>query len=153
MKVMRSMAAGAPGLALALVLAFTASAHAAGDPAFGVWVTAAGDGKVSIGPCASDPTRACGTLVAFKLPPGTPPGPPHDAHNPDPGLRSRPLMGIPIVSGFRREGPGRWADGRIYDPNDGKTYRSKMEVAPDGALKVTGCVLMFCQTQTWTRAP
>jgi uncharacterized protein (DUF2147 family) len=139
--------------ALALALAFGGSAHAAADPAFGDWLTAARDGKVRIAPCEANPAQACGALVWFKLPPGTPAGPPHDAHNPDPALRSRPLMGLPIVSGFRRESPGRWADGRIYDPNDGKTYRSKMNVAPDGTLKVAGCILMFCQTQTWTKAP
>jgi len=146
---LRSPATGA----LALVLALAGPAEAASDPAFGVWVTPAGDGKISVGPCAADPARACGTLVAFKLPPGTPPGPPHDAHNPDPALRNRPLMGILIVSGFRRERPGRWVDGRIYDPNDGRTYRSKMEAASDGTLKVAGCILMFCKAQTWTKAP
>jgi len=138
---------------LATMLAVTGAAHAASDAAFGDWVTATGDGKVRIGPCQANPALACGTLIAFKLPPDTPPGPPHDAHNPDPALRSRPLMGILIVSGFRQEAPGRWADGRIYDPNDGKTYRSKMQAAPDGTLKVSGCVLMFCKAQTWTRAP
>jgi len=138
---------------LALLLAGAGAANAATDPAFGDWLTQAKDGKVRIGPCEANPAQACGTLIWFKLPAGTPPGPPHDAHNPDPALKSRPLMGLPIIMGFRREAPGRWVDGRIYDPNDGKTYRSKMSLAPDGTLRVAGCVLVFCQTQTWTRVP
>jgi uncharacterized protein (DUF2147 family) len=138
---------------LVLLLAVAGSARAASDPAFGDWITQAKDGKVRVGPCEADAAEACGALISFKLPPGTPPGPPHDAHNPNAALRARPLQGLPIVTGFRREAPGRWVDGRIYDPNDGKTYRSKMNVASDGTLKVAGCVLMFCQTQTWTKAP
>ncbi|HEX5262935.1 MAG TPA: DUF2147 domain-containing protein, partial [Phenylobacterium sp.] len=69
----------------------------------------------------------------------------------DAALRSRPLIGALIISDFRREAPGHWLDGKIYDPDSGKTYKSKMLVAPDGNLKVSGCVLMFCQAQTWTR--
>lgn len=139
--------------ALAIVLAFLGhSARAAGDLTFGDWITEAGNGKVHVAPCAADAAKACGTLVWLKPPPDAPPGPPHDANNPDLALRSRLLLGVLIVSDFRREAPGRWVDGKIYDPNTGKTFRSKMTAAPDGTLKVAGCVLMFCQAQTWTRA-
>jgi len=136
-----------------MVLVSAARAGPAADPTFGEWVTAAGDGKVRVGPCAADPAQACGTLVWLKPPAGAPPGPLHDARNPDPALRSRPLLGVLIVSGFRRQAVGRWVDGKIYDPNDGKTYRSKMNIGADGTLKVSGCVLMFCKAQTWTKAP
>ncbi len=134
------------------VIAAGPVAHAAPDAAFGDWMTQTGDGKVRVGPCASNPALACGTIIWFKPPPDAPSGPPHDANNPDPALRGRPILGISVVRDFHRAEPGRWVDGKIYDPNDGKTYRSKMSIAADGALKVAGCVLVFCREQTWTRA-
>ena len=57
-----------------------------------------------------------------------------------------------MISDFRRDGPGAWAGGKIYDANSGKTYRSKMVLDPDRTLKVSGCVLFICQAQAWTRA-
>jgi uncharacterized protein (DUF2147 family) len=141
----------------AVLLAVTLSAHpapaaGAADPTFGDWLTDGGGGKVRVGPCAANPALACGVLVWFKPPADVPAGPPHDANNPDPALRGRPILGLPIISDFRRDSPGHWVDGKIYDPNSGRTYRSKMSIGPDGALKVAGCVLVFCQAQTWTRA-
>ncbi|HZZ68650.1 MAG TPA: DUF2147 domain-containing protein [Phenylobacterium sp.] len=139
-------------LAVGLALSLPVRAAPAADPAFGDWLTQAGDGKVRVGPCAADPARACGALIWMKPPPNAPTGPVHDVNNPDPALRSRPMLGILIIRDFTREAPGHWGDGKIYDPNDGKTYKAKMSVAPDGALKVSGCVLVFCKAQTWTRA-
>jgi uncharacterized protein (DUF2147 family) len=146
---LRMWAAGL--LAVALALSHPVHAALAADPTFGDWLTAAGDGKVRVEPCAANPAEACGSLVWFRVPPDTPPGPPHDAHNPDPALRNRPLQGILIIRDFTRKSAGDWVDGKIYDPHDGRTYRSKMSIAPDGTLKVSGCVLVFCKAQTWTR--
>jgi uncharacterized protein (DUF2147 family) len=56
-----------------------------------------------------------------------------------------------MIRDFSAAGPGRWEGGRIYDPKAGKTYASKIRVAPDGTLRVDGCVLMICKSQTWTR--
>jgi uncharacterized protein (DUF2147 family) len=140
---------------LAVTLAFGHAVHAApaADPTFGDWLTDGGGGKVRVGPCAADPARACGALVWLKPPAGAAAGPLHDANNPDPALRSRPMIGVLIISDFHREASGEWVDGKIYDPNDGKTYKSKMNLAPDGTLKVSGCVMVFCKAQTWTKAP
>lgn len=43
-----------------------------------------------------------------------------------------------------------WAGGKIWDPSEDKTYKSKMSVKGD-VLSVAGCVLMFCKAQDWTR--
>ncbi len=48
------------------------------------------------------------------------------------------------------DGAGRWTNGRIWDPRNGRTFKSRMEL--DGTtLKVSGCVIGICQTQTWRR--
>lgn len=48
---------------------------------------------------------------------------PLDDKNPDKALRSRPLIGLQILSGFTYNSSKKeWAGGRIYDPKSGKTY-------------------------------
>lgn len=139
------------GLA-AVVLAVAYGAHAAGDPVLGDWLTASGGAKVRIAACAAHPAQVCGMVIWLKDPKGDDGQPVRDGNNPDVALRARTVLGIQMISDFQREAPGHWVQGRIYDPNSGKTYRSKMNTDPDGKLKVSGCVLMFCQAQTWTRA-
>ena len=145
-------AAGVVAVALAMAFAFGHAARAAGDPTFGDWLTQAKNGKVRVAPCAANPAQACGTLIWLNPPAGAPPGPVRDAKNPDASLRTRPLQGALIISDFHREATGRWADGKIYDPDSGKTYKSKMSIAADGTLKVAGCVLFICRAETWTKA-
>jgi uncharacterized protein (DUF2147 family) len=48
-----------------------------------------------------------------------------DEHNPDAALRSRRILDLLILKGFRFNGE-LWEDGTIYDPQSGKTYRCKM---------------------------
>jgi uncharacterized protein (DUF2147 family) len=139
--------------AVALVFGHVAHAAPATDPTFGDWLTATGDGKVRVGPCAANPAQACGALVWLKPAADAQQAPLRDANNLDPALRSRPMLGVLIISDFHREASGAWGDGKIYDPNDGKTYKAKMNLAPDGTLKVSGCVMVFCKAQTWTKAP
>jgi uncharacterized protein (DUF2147 family) len=139
------------GLAALAALAAALPAHAAPDPAIGEWLVAGGGGRVRVAACPADPARLCGVLVWLKNALDASGAPVRDAANPDAALRRRPLVGQALISGFRREAAGRWVDGRIYDPDSGRTYRSTMRVAADGTLKVAGCVLFVCQAQTWTR--
>ena len=131
-------------LAAALTL-FAAPAFAA-DPVEGEWLIQDKSGKVRIAPCPGRPDRMCGTTSLVKDPTKV-----LDAKNPDPALRTRPLLGQQTLRDFKPVAPGRWSGGRIYDPKTGKTYNSKLTAAANGTLKVEGCVLMVCQAQTWTR--
>jgi uncharacterized protein (DUF2147 family) len=111
----------------------------------GRWLTADGGAVVAIGDCGS---TVCGRVA--KVIKGPPAGRPLvDSLNPDPRLKNRPLVGLPILTELAPSGEG-WK-GKIYDPKTGKTYRAL--VARDGAnLKVQGCIAIFCQTMIWTRA-
>jgi uncharacterized protein (DUF2147 family) len=148
---MNRMIACAAG-SLVAVLAMAHGARAAGDPVFGVWLTQARDGKVRVAPCAADPAQACGIIVWARGPKGEDGRTLTDEHNPDAGLRGRPVIGMPIIWDFRRDRDGGWTGGRIYDPAGGKTYKARMASGGPGALKVAGCVLFFCRAETWTRA-
>jgi uncharacterized protein (DUF2147 family) len=134
-------------LAFGLIMLGAAPAFAA-DPVEGEWLTQGGSGKVRIIPCAGRPDRMCGVISWLKDPANATA---KDTHNPDPALRSRLILGMPMLWGFHQVAPGKWTGGRIYDPNTGKTYDSKIAVNAKGALKVDGCVVMICQAQTWTR--
>jgi uncharacterized protein (DUF2147 family) len=56
------------------------------------------------------------------------------------------------VTGFRPAGANKWRGGKIYNPQNGKTYTAKMDLNPNGTLTVSGCVFIFCEGETWTRA-
>jgi uncharacterized protein (DUF2147 family) len=133
---------------LAAGLLLLAGPAFAADPVEGEWLTPDSGSKVRIGPCPEKPDLMCG--VVSWLPPAK--ANDLDKRNPNAALRNRPIVGTPTVMGFKRAAPGRWTGGKLYDPASGKTYNGKISANPDGSLKVEGCVLMVCQSQTWKRA-
>lgn len=130
-------------LVLAITL-LTLASPAVAAPVTGRWVTEEGDSIVEIATCGG---QVCGRVARILKPVA---GPATDRNNRDPALRMRPLIGLPILSGFTERG-AQWI-GTIYDPRSGKSYRSKLARNSDGSLKVQGCIAVFCQTQRWTRA-
>jgi len=115
----------------------------AAAPITGKWVTAGKDSVVEVAPCGA---RICGRIVKILKP--VDPANAVDRFNPNPTLKSRPILGLPILTNFTDNG-SQWS-GTIYDPRNGKSYRSNLARNPDGTLKVQGCIAFFCQTQTWT---
>jgi uncharacterized protein (DUF2147 family) len=134
----------------ALVVGFALVATAAQATSIdGDWLTPNGVAKVRIAPCVSG---LCGAIVALKAPNDTSGRPERDGQNADPALRGRPIIGLEVLHGFKAAGEGRWTNGTIYNPDDGKTYGSKITLKPGGGLKVEGCVLFICLAQNWVRA-
>ena len=74
-----------------------------------------------------------------------------DSNNMDPELQSRPLIGINILEGFYGEfnSKNTLKGGRIYNPRDGKSYKSKLHRLDNGNLRVEGCVLFICDGDEW----
>jgi hypothetical protein len=63
------------------------------------------------------------------------------------------IIGLKIMNGLRREGLA-YSGGEILDPDNGKVYRAKMTLSPDGrTLEVRGFigVSLFGRSQTWYR--
>lgn len=75
-----------------------------------------------------------------------------DNRNRDPELRGRPLEGAIILQGFEADDAG-WNGGKIYNPENGKSYFAKMHLEDDGSLTVKGCVGPICKGLHWTEAP
>lgn len=132
---MRSIAA------VATLLLMPVTAHAA-EPITGQWLTKEGKAIVTVAPCGAG---VCGRITKVLKP--NPEGHGVDERNPNPALRNRPIVGLPILSNFV-DGGKDWR-GRIYDPEAGKEYRSILKKLPDGNLQVQGCIAFFCQTQLW----
>ena len=75
-----------------------------------------------------------------------------DKNNPDPALRNRPIMGLPILIDMRPS-QGRWT-GRVYNAENGKTYDANIGLVSGNVLHIEGCVLGFlCGGENWTRQP
>lgn len=131
---------------LALSFAILAAPAVAAEPIAGKWMTTEKDSIIEIGQCGG---TTCGKVLrVFKTMPDG--GRMLDFHNPSPGLRSRPVQGITILTDFRDEGPD-WR-GKIYDPKSGKTYKAFATRKPDGNLLVQGCVAFICRNFIWTPA-
>jgi uncharacterized protein (DUF2147 family) len=74
-----------------------------------------------------------------------------DSRNPDPALRHRPLIGMPVLIDMTPDN-NRWS-GKIYNSKDGRTYKSHIEMRNANTLRVEGCAFggMFCGGQNWKR--
>ena len=131
------------GVAASMLVAAPA---AAADAIAGRWITEERDAIVEIGPCGSS---TCGRIARFLVAP--PDGADQrDINNPEPRLRTRRLLGLPVLSDFQEESD-LWR-GRIYDPKSGRSYRSVIRRTGPNTLEVKGCLGPFCQAQTWRRA-
>jgi len=74
-----------------------------------------------------------------------------DSHNPDSALRTRSLVGADFMLKFEFL-DGKWKNGRIYNPENGKDYEADLEL--DGeVLKVRGWLWfrLLGRTVRWTR--
>ncbi|MEM6455465.1 MAG: DUF2147 domain-containing protein [Acidobacteriota bacterium] len=138
-----------------LLLALPAAAQDA-DALVGTWLTAPSErGQVHVEITESGGTYS-GKIVWMERPnieDGADAGKPKtDRENPDKKLRDRPIIGLPLVTGFSYDGGGVWSGGKIYDPEKGKTYKCKITLRDDGALDVRGFVgfSMLGRTTRWT---
>ena len=130
------------------------------DAILGTWVTAPDKNGTAHIEIERTGERIHGKIVWLSQPnvaaddPGGRGGQPKtDYRNPDPVLRDRTILGLPIVDGFRYVGNSEWKQGRIYDPGSGKTYSCQAKLLPDGRLKVRGYlgISLLGRSTIWTR--
>ncbi|MBW4038841.1 MAG: DUF2147 domain-containing protein [Acidobacteria bacterium] len=140
------------------LLTCAAAAAASTTSVMGDWTTA-DHSVVRIEPCSNSSAAAGKTvcLTVIQVPPNAPRGKDGqvtDGQNPDPNLRSRPICGLVIGTGFQQTDPDRLADGKLYDPNSGRTYSGTIALNGD-TLHLRGFigVSLFGRTETWHRSP
>ena len=67
-------------------------------------------------------------------------------------LHGKPIKGMTILWGLKPDGTGKWAGGRVLDPENGKDYKAKLELLDGGRkLGMSGCIAFICRQQVWIR--
>ncbi|MCC6006838.1 MAG: DUF2147 domain-containing protein [Rhodobacteraceae bacterium] len=135
-----AVVAGALALGMAAMMAGPLAAQSgAGTSPAGLWQTEAGEQggflHVRLARCGAE---YCGTIErAFDRP---------GAEN-----RGYAHLGKPIIWGMEPRGAGNWRGGRVWAPDQDRTYNARMEMQGPNALSVSGCVLGICRAQVWQR--
>ena len=66
--------------------------------------------------------------------------------------KDKPVLGMVTLWGLKPDGAGHWSGGRVLDPENGKTYKSKLELLDGGRkLGMSGCIAFLCRQQVWVR--
>lgn len=125
----------------------------------GVWVTEGGRSLINIADCepkANQPRILCSKIIWLKEPFNKDGEPLRDKRNQDRNMRSRPILGMPVLMNLRQVQNDTW-DGNVYNPEDGKIYRAQVISESASKLVVKGCAKVLfswvCKSRTWERAP
>jgi uncharacterized protein (DUF2147 family) len=129
----------------------SASPGLAAEP-IGEWLVQNKKAQIKIDNCGG----ALWGVVSWEATPGG-----RDSENPDPALRSRPTLGMPILINMKEATNRTWSGnveqvwkGEVYNAENGKTYDSNIKLVNPNTLKIEGCVLgVLCGGQEWTRVP
>lgn len=121
-----------------------AAAVAAPSSPAGEWMVAKREAIIRVVDCGGQYWG----LVAWEQNPGG-----TDARNPNPALRNRTTLGMPILLGMTpRAGAQAAWNGEIYNSEDGRTYDGRISLTAPDTLRVEGCVLGFlCGGEDWHR--
>jgi uncharacterized protein (DUF2147 family) len=135
--------------ALLSVLLLATSVDAQTPTPVGVWLHENERIKLEIAPCGDE---LCGKLIWFRWPNDAQGLPLVDLKNRDSALRTRPLLGLTVLTGLRRTADGKWEDGEIYNPDDGEEYSVQISIQDDGSLRarIYKFLPIFGETLIWT---
>ena len=73
-----------------------------------------------------------------------------DKKNPDPALRSRPIIGLVILSDLKLEN-GVWKGSKIYSPERGEYVNCILQLQDRNTLKITATKGFFSTTKYWRK--
>jgi len=137
----------------------TSSVWASGNLIVGSWVTPDDKAVVEIyeqgglyyGKFTSlkEPTYTAGHADGLDGQPKT------DRNNPDASQHAELIIGLVMLNGLKyageKKGQHQWKGGSIYDPGNGKTYKSTIKLNADGTLDMRGYIgiSLFGRTQVW----
>ncbi|GHC43292.1 DUF2147 domain-containing protein [Roseibacillus persicicus] len=130
--------------ALILLLICSSSLADAADPILGLWKKSDGQATIQI---TIEKGKLVGRVTAAKDTTRT-----HDTKNPDPKLRNRKIIGLPVVWGFYKK-DGKWEGGRVYDSSNGKTYQGKIWLEGNDKMMMRGFkgVSLLGRSAEWYR--
>lgn len=128
--------------AAGVVAAQTAEPATAPSPAptiEGLWLDEKGEGRIEVAPCGE---QLCGTIVWLLDPLDDDGRETRDTENADPALRERKVLGLRVLEGVnpKPDKKGYWRGGKVYDPDNGKTYRCTLSLDKQGNMKLRGFI-------------
>jgi uncharacterized protein (DUF2147 family) len=132
-----------------VLIALTAFAEENDDGILGEWKTSGGSSIVEIYKCGE---MYCGKISWLKKPYYEDGTAKIDKNNPEESKKDRKILGMDIVWDFKYKGKNKWYGGKIYDPDNGKTYSCNMTLHGN-ELKVRGYIgfSFIGRTTVWTR--
>jgi len=135
-----------PVLMMALV-SFSADAHP--DEILGIWQNGSGKGHIQI---YKDKGKYFGKIIWLNQPTDEHGKPKVDKKNPNESMRSKPIIGSIVLRDFSYD-DHEWSGGKIYNPEDGKEYKSYLKLKDPKTLAVRGYIgfSWIGKTDTWTR--
>jgi uncharacterized protein (DUF2147 family) len=69
---------------------------------------------------------------------------------PDPALRRRPLVGLPVLWSLQPSGPGKWS-GTLYNVENGNTYEGHLLDVGPRTIRIEGCAIGICGGRNLSR--
>ncbi len=95
-----------------------------------------------------------GKMIELKNPIDPDTGKPKlDKENPEAKLKSRPLLGLVIMTGIKFESDNYWGGGEIYDPESGNTYSCRLKMNGNDQIDMRGYMgfSLIGRSTIWTR--
>ena len=150
---MRHQCAAVVGLLTVALLAPVSPSHAASADPTGYWKKpdAERESKIEVFKCGKKKTNLCAKIAWLKEPNDSKGKPLHDVRNENPALRGRPILGLPIFTDLVPSAPSTW-NGKIYNPEDGRTYTATLTVVSRKQILLKGCkAWLLCGERNWFR--
>ena len=116
-----------------LIAAQTATAV----PIEGRWRSPGGNSIIQVAPCGE---AWCGTVAWASA-----------KAKKDAAKATSELVGTQLLTDVKAAGEGRW-NGRLFIPDKNMRVAAKLQMAPGGELRVSGCLAgkSLCKAQLWT---
>ena len=122
------------------------------DSIVGIWKNEESNAAIKI---YKENNKYCGKIIWLKEPINPETSEPQvDLNNPNRGLRKRKIVGLVIMKSIEFSGES-WQNGLIYDPNNGRTYRTIITISANKqTLYIRGFIgiSLFGRTAVWKRA-
>jgi uncharacterized protein (DUF2147 family) len=141
------------GAALAISAFAAGNSFASSGDVFTTWQTNDGKAVVEIYRCEG--AKLCGRIVWVNPRFDREGSGPFDENNPDPSLRSRRICGLQVLRGLTPDQNGEWGGGRVYDPEEGRSYNAALASRGPNEIAVTGYLGLrsLGETMIWHRRP
>lgn len=128
-------------LSVVLAAATTSFAQSAGDRIVGTWTNETKDMEITFERCGDAYCALVTSLEGSER---------EDVFNPNPTLRDRPLVGLPIITGLIYR-DGEWTGGTMYVPRKGIQVDVSLRLTGPEALVMTVRKLFLRRKAMWTR--